>query len=126
MAGVVQPRRAAEYDKPNTVLKVVDVKTAVVIYTNSEGRKSMCLAYSFGKDVEDGMPGVYVVAEEQQMTETLRVAGKLVRDGVRRWIAGAEEVKSENIPAALLGVVGDVATSRGPNLADLDVGGEEG
>jgi len=124
MAGVMQPRRAAEYDKPNTVLKVVDVKTAVVIYTNSEGRKSMCLAYSFGKDVEDGLPGVYIVAEEQQMTETLRVAGKLVRDGVRRWLAGAEDVRSENIPAAVLGVVDQLATNVGPDLANLDVGDE--
>jgi hypothetical protein len=124
MAGVMQPRRAAEYDKPNAVLKVVDVKTAVVIYTNGDGRKSMCLAYSFGKDVEDGLPGVYIVAEEQQMTETLRVAGKLVRDGVRRWLAGAEDVRSENIPAALLGAVDQLSTNEGPDLANLDVGDE--
>lgn len=124
MAGQVQqPRQAAQYDKPNSVLKVAPVDTRVVVFTNSEGRKSMCLVFAFGKDVEDGGLGVYVFADEQQMTDQMKIASKLVRDGVRRELAKADGVKGENIPVSVLGE-GPLHTGVGFDLTKVEIGKE--
>jgi hypothetical protein len=125
MAGTVQqPRQAPQYDKPNSVLKVAPVETRCVVFTNSEGRKSMCLVLIFGKDVDDGGPGVYVFADEQQMTDTLKIASKLVRDGVRRELSKAEGVKGENIPVSVLGE-GPLHTGVGFDATQVEIGGKE-
>lgn len=126
MAGSVQqPRQAAQYGKPNTVIKVAEVRTVVVIYTNGEGRQSMCLAQVFGKDVDDGGPGVYILAEEHQMTEQLKIAGRLVKDGVRRYLSGETAVKGDNIPAAVLGAVGPLTTGESFDASQIEVGDKE-
>jgi hypothetical protein len=123
--GIQQPKQAAQYDAPNKVLKVAEVRTVVVIYTNGEGRKSMCLAQVFGKDKDDGGAGVYILAEETQMTDQLKIAGRLVKEGVRRWLAGEGEVKADNIPAAVLGAVGPLTTGEGFDASQIEVGGKE-
>ncbi|MEI6358069.1 MAG: hypothetical protein WCP53_13370 [Verrucomicrobiota bacterium] len=123
MAGIQQARQTPKFSKPNQIIKVAEVRQVVVVYTNSEGRESMCLAQVFGKDTADGRVGVYILAEEQQMIEQLKIAGKLVKDGVRKWVAGEEDVKSDNIPAAVLGQVGELTTGEGFDATKLEIGG---
>ena len=110
MAGRVQQgTQAPEYapGKPNQVLGVAPAEILAVKFTNGEGRIGACLAISFGKDTDDGGPGVYILAEQVQMTEQLTIAGPVVREGVRKYLAGRKPVSADNIPAAVLGAVGD-------------------
>jgi hypothetical protein len=110
MAGRVQQgTQAPEYapGKPNQVLAVAPVTMLAVKFTNGEGRIGACLSISFGTDTEDGGPGVYIMAEQVQMTEQLTVAGPVVRDGVRRHLASQKPVSADNIPASVLALAGD-------------------
>jgi hypothetical protein len=127
MAGKIsQGARAPQYHpgKPNKVLRVAEVKTLAVAFTNSEGRESMCLVHTFGKDVEDGGAGVYVLAEEQQMAEQLKIANTTVKTGVRAWLAGQKDVAASNIPAAVLQVAGPVTDGKSFDVAGVEIGAE--
>lgn len=122
MAGVQQVQQTAKFSKPNQIIKVAEVRQSVVVYTNGEGRESICLALILGKDTTDGGAGVYILAEEQQMRNQLKIAGKLVRDGVRSWLSSMEDVKSDNIPAAVFGPVGELTTGESFDASKLDIG----
>lgn len=75
MGTVSGPRPAAKYHDgaQNKVLAVTPVQAVMARYTNSAGRESMALLYCFGKSTQDGGIGVYVVAGEKQLSETLSV-----------------------------------------------------
>lgn len=85
---------------PNTVLGITEARIFAVAYTNSEGREAMCLAIQFGKNTNDGKPGVFIMAEEAQMRE-MRVAGKTVTEGVRKFIA-RDARSADAVPEELL------------------------
>ncbi len=125
MAGIQQARQTPKFSKPHQIIKVAPAQQLVVVYTNGEGRESMCLALTFGKDVADGGAGVYILAEEQQMIDQLKVAGKIVRDGVRKWISSESEVLSSDIPAAVLGHVGAITTGEEFDASKIEIGGGE-
>jgi hypothetical protein len=116
MAGRIQQgTQAPEYapGRPNQVIGVVPVQQFAVKFTDGDSRISACLAISFGKDKEDGGELVCILAEQVQMTEQLKIAGPLVRDAVRRFMAAQQPVTADNIPASILSVddgsVGDIS-----------------
>lgn len=126
MAGSIQQgTRAPRFHsgKPNQVIRVAEIRTLAVVFTNSEGREAMCQVQVFGKDVDDGGPGVYVLAEEQQMTEALKLASPTVKNGVRKWLASQKDVAGESIPAAVLGQVAGPVTDGGFDIGKVEVGG---
>ena len=100
MSKVQQATQAPEYvpGKPNAVLGCAPAQIYAVAYTNNEGRKATCLAIVFGKDKDDGGAGVYIMAEQQQMIDTLTIAGNTVRNGVRRELAKGTPVSGGSIP----------------------------
>ena len=59
---------------PNTVISVAKVDRYAVKYTNSEGKETMCLVDCFGK-LADGELGIFIIANEREMTERLRRPG---------------------------------------------------
>lgn len=99
-ATVSGPRPVTQYHegKSNKVLAVTPIQAVMVRYTNSAGAESMALLYCFGKSTVDGGVGVYVVAGEKQLSETLSVPNaeltKQVREAmeVRGLIANGELV----------------------------------
>lgn len=122
MAGTVQQGTPApEYipGKPNQVIGIAPAEILAVKFTNGEGRIGAALAIIFGKDASDGGPGVYILAEQIQMTEQLTIAGPVVRDGVRKFIAGRKPVAAGSIPEAALGLTGP---SDGNDITKTDVG----
>ena len=91
MAGTVQQGTPApEYipGKPNQVIGIAPAEILAVKFTNGEGRIGAALAIIFGKDASDGGPGVYILAEQIQMTEQLTIAG----DG-RTFYPGAADIQ---------------------------------
>ena len=103
MAGqVFQPKAAPEFvpGKPSQVVGVAPVDVLAVAFTNAEGRKSVALALSFGTDTEDGKPGVYILADEAQMGDQLRIANSVVKLGVRKWLDSRKSEEQE-VPSSM-------------------------
>lgn len=119
MAGRIQQgTQAPEYapGRPNQVIGVVPVQHFAVKFTDGDSRISACLAISFGTDKEDGKELVCILAEQVQMTEQLKIAGPLVRDAVRRYMASQQPVTAESIPESIMsvgdGLPGDISKTQ--------------
>jgi len=128
MPNIVQPTQAPEYDdsRKNEVVGITEVRFIAVAWVNAEGRKSMCLALSFGKDAEDKGPGVFILADESQMSEQLRMANSTVKKGVRKWLGGQKETTAEDIPESLsidTPMNGPTAEDEGEDMADNPLAG---
>lgn len=122
MAGKVQQgTQAPEYvpGKPNQVIGIAPAEILAVKFTNAEGRVGAALAIVFGKDTQDGGAGVYILAEQVQMTEQLTIAGPVVRDGVRKYLSGRKPVSAEGIPETALGLNG---SGDGEDITKTSVG----
>ena len=117
MAGrVIEAPRVAEYTtgKTNTVTAITEVKQYAVAFTDGDGKRSMALVLIFGKDAEDGGPGVFTMANEAQMSEQLRIAHPVLKKAVRSFLQGKAVVSAADIPSN-----GGVATT---DSLDIDVG----
>jgi hypothetical protein len=103
MPMIQQPTEPAQYDptRRSEVVGVAPASLHSVAWVNAEGRKSMCLVIVFGKDTEDGGPGVFILADQEQMSEQLRIANVVVKKGVRRWLAGEQATRAADVPAGL-------------------------
>ncbi len=103
MPTISRPTQSPEYDESrrNEVVGVTNAKLLAVAWVNGEGRKSMCLALVFGKDAEDKGPGVFILADESQMSEQLRLANSTVKKGVRKWLSSMKETTADDIPSSL-------------------------
>lgn len=102
MAGIVEMSRTPTFveGKANEVVALTEAKILAVAFVDADGKKSTALAIVFGTDTEDNAPGVFIMANEQQMREQLRVANPLIKKGVREYLAGRKAVKAEDIPEA--------------------------
>lgn len=89
MGRVMQPNPKPTFSsgKANIVQKVAPAQLCAVAWVDGEGRESTCLAITFGKDVEDGGPGVFILADEQAMRDQLVLANNTIKKGVRQWLA---------------------------------------
>lgn len=65
--------------KKNEVLGVTEVKTFAIRYTDGEGKEGQALMLMYGK-LQDGSPGVFVMANSEQLQKTLT----LPPEGIRR------------------------------------------
>ncbi len=103
MPTVHRPNEKPEYDatRKNEVVGITPANIFAVAWVNDEGRKSMCLAIVFGKDSEDEGPGVFILADEMQMKEQLKMANSVVKKGVRKHLASGEETTADDVPANL-------------------------
>lgn len=57
--------------KPNTVLSITETKTYAIRFTDKTGKESMSLVMVFGAEA-DGDPGVFVLADNAQMSMQLK------------------------------------------------------
>lgn len=120
MGRVMHPNQKPEYTtgKSNVVTGVVPAQLMAVAYVDSEGRKSMCLAVQFGKDVNDGGPMVFIMADEEEMKTQLKIANATITKGVRAWMAKQRDATAEELPSNV-----DVGVMDGsPSTGDLDIG----
>lgn len=108
MPSISQPRPAPEFDtsRKSQVINITEARTFAVIWTDAEGQKSMCLAISFGKDAEapnpdKAGPGVFILADQEQMTTDLTIANKIVKAGVQKHLAQEAPATADEVPAGL-------------------------
>ena len=122
MAGIHQGTQTPEYDESrrSEVTAVIEVKTLAVAYTNAEGKKGMWLALVYAKENDDGGPGVFIMAEQEQMGQQLNMAGKIVKSGVRKWIDADVEPGPVDIPKHLS--VGGAVVPSGTDVGAMEVG----
>jgi hypothetical protein len=120
MGRVIQPTAAPEFSKKiNAVEGVTEAKLFAVAWTDSDGRRSMCLALQFGKDNTDGKPGVFILADAEDMKNQLRVANPTIKQGVRAFLA-AHSGELGEVPSGVTGV--DVGTMDAPpGVKELDI-----
>lgn len=120
MGRVMHPNQKPEYTtgKSNTVTGVVPAQLLAVAFVDADGRKSMCLAVQFGKDTNDGGPAVFIMADEEEMKNQLKIANATITKGVRAWMSKQRDATAEELPANL-----DVGALSGPpSDGDLDIG----
>jgi hypothetical protein len=80
----------------NTVLAVAEVKTYAVRYTDGEARETMCLVDCFGK-MDDEDLGVFIKANEREMTDNLRRPSVPMLQRIRQKIAELGPATSEEM-----------------------------
>jgi hypothetical protein len=123
MPTITGPRPAAQFadNSRNEVTAMTEARTFAVAYTNSEGRKSMALVLVFGKDAEDGGPGIFVMAEESEMEQNLRMPSATIKKGVRKFLAEQSEVTEA--PSSLTDVdvdeMGGTPTEGSVDVSDI-------
>jgi hypothetical protein len=130
MPSIQEPRRAPEFvpGKKNQVTAITPAQLFAVNFVGSDGQKSMALVLVFGKDTEDGGSGVFVMADEDEMSRQLKIASETVKRGVRAHLANQAEQTADEVPEAAtdggsidLGRVEKV--SDGPvDVKNLDIG----
>lgn len=100
MPNVQQPKRAPEFvnGKSNTVLNVVPAQLFAVNWVDANGQKSSALVIHFGHDTEDNAPGVYVLADENEMATQLKIPNATIKKGVRAYLARQKEPTADEIP----------------------------
>jgi hypothetical protein len=103
MPSIQYPKQQPEYDssRRSQVVGVAPAQIYSVAWLNAEGRRSLCLAIVFGKDTEDGGPGVFIMADEDQMNEQLKLATSVVKQGVRQWLASQNPDADTDVPSQL-------------------------
>jgi len=120
MPTIQSPKRAPEFvsGKQNVVIGVSPAQLLAVSWVDNNGQKSMALVLQFGKDTEDGGPGIFVLADENEMVNQLKLPNSTIKKGVRQWLAKQAEPRAEEVP--------DTATSLVSADAEAqEEGGEE-
>lgn len=126
MAEITRPKAPPVYhaDRPNAVLAVAEAKLVCVKFTDPSGQEEMALCLVFGTNNEDGGTGVWVMANQEEMMKTLRIAGKHVRRGVRASLAlddpGVDDLPA-NIPVVDVTGEGVGSLAEGNALDTLDL-----
>lgn len=104
MATIHGPRMRENSNEPDGVKSVTEVKTYAFTRV-VDGQKVMGLAIVFGKMPKDGGPGVFVLAEGEQMNEQLKVASEQLTAAIRQKHAEA---------------TGSAAVMAAPSVSDFD------
>lgn len=133
MPTIQQPRRAPEFvnGKQNTVLAVAPAQLFAVSWVDGNGQKSMALVLQFGKDNEDGGPGIFVLADENEMSTQLKIPNATIKKGVRAHLARQQDPNPEDVPesaTSLVAAPGPKArpAAPAPKVEEVDIGEMEG
>lgn len=78
--GSAQAREKSE--KTNAVLGVTEVRVFAFRYADTNGNVNVAMALNFGKDNEDGGPGVYVINPED-IQAVLKTCPNFVKSAIR-------------------------------------------
>lgn len=107
MAQVQHPTPAPEYvaSMANSVISVTEARIFAVSWADGEGQRQMALVLSFGTDINDQGPGVWVLADQKDMMSQLRVPNQLLKKGVRAFLASQKKLEAEDLPPALTDIV---------------------
>lgn len=68
-----------------------------------------CMVAVFGKRADTGGPGIFVMAEESEMNEQLRLPSAEFEKGVAKHLAARREATAEEIPESI-----DLGSMSGP------------
>lgn len=135
MPSIQQPRRAPEFvnGKQNTVLAVAPAQLLAVSWVDGNGQKSMALVLQFGKDTEDGGPGVFVLADENEMATQLKIPNATIKKGVRAHLARQQDPDPAGVPESATELVAAPTKAKpvrtqapAPQVEQVDVGEMEG
>jgi hypothetical protein len=100
--------------QPNTVVKVAPFNWYMIVRTDGAGQRRLCLGAVAGTSTVDGQPAVYILMEDEEIKQRLRMATPSVTAGVRRELAKAAEVSADNIPeGAMDGLLASMQLSDG-------------
>lgn len=89
------PTREVVADRPNQVLSTSEVKIHAFRFTDAQGNVDVTLALCFGKDQEDGGPGVYVLPP--QVMRELKIPARHIKQGLReKFAAQAKRAELED------------------------------
>lgn len=89
MTTVTQPKRSQYGNRRNAVTECAKLEVFLIKWTNSEGRENLSLVAT-GAKAEDGGLGVWVLGEEKDLAANLKVANKVIREGMRARVGGSE------------------------------------
>lgn len=101
MPSVNRPKPQAKFHegRPNALISITEVKTYMIKFTDGEGREEIAQVQVFGKNNEDGGTGVWIIANEEELQRTLRIANKHVRRNVRAAIkALSGDLSEDDLP----------------------------
>lgn len=100
MPSISQPKPQPKFvpGKKNQVTAVAPAGLYAVTFVGGDSQESMALVLVFGTDTEDGGPGVFVLADENEMSNQLKVATPTVKKGMRAWLAAQKEQTAEEVP----------------------------
>jgi hypothetical protein len=100
MARVIQPSQRTYGSDRNKVLRITEARIFAAIVAGNDGLQQKCLLLQFGKNPEDNKPAVFVMANEQEMVEQIKIAPSYIVEGVRAHLAQNE---SDEVPDDLIG-----------------------
>lgn len=108
MPTITEPKRVREYaNKANVVLGAAEAKLLMVEWAGGDGAKSQALVLVVGTDTTDGGAGVFIMADEAELSRQLKIANPTIKKGVRSWLAASQHSEGE-VPAS-------------PDTSDLEV-----
>jgi hypothetical protein len=81
----------------NEVLAITKVDVYAVNRTNADSEKETLLVMVFGK-MNDGGPGVFVLADAGEVKKQLRIPHQKLLDQIRGKISATEPVEAEDLP----------------------------
>jgi hypothetical protein len=103
MAVVNQPKQAQYGTRRSAVVEVAELRVHLVKWSNAEGRETLSLVATGAKSSDDGGLGVWVLGEEKDLQENLKVANKIIREGMRaRMGAEADSLPAQIVPTSNL------------------------
>jgi hypothetical protein len=127
MPNIQQPKRQPEFvnGKRSTVVGVSPAHLYAVAWVDAEGQKSSCLCVTFGTDNEDGGLGVFILADQGQMEEQLKMPNQIIKKGLRAWVgsqtdSGEAEVPASNLVAEEVGKAIEAKTGKAPKQLSLN------
>ena len=93
-------RAGAEFidGKSNEILSITESKTYAVNWVDHEGKRQTVLAMVFGVE-EDGGPGVFILANPDDVRKQLKLPDKSFKKQFRKFLAATEPVEADALPS---------------------------
>lgn len=105
MANVSGSPQQTTHHTPNVVISTTPAKLLAVKYADGGAKVQMAMVVVFGKDTNDGKPGVFVLVDSNMMRDNVTIASPHIRQGVLQALASSPDapLNSDDIPDSLLG-----------------------
>lgn len=107
----VQQNKTAQFvNAKSKVTAVAEAGLYAVEYADVDSKRAMALVVVFGK-LEDGEPGVFILADNERLTANVKMATDMVRNAVRQHISAQLPASAGAVLAAASEVTSDGQTT---------------